>query len=246
MLSGGRDFPLEVFLSDHLHKQTEECSVDNSAQNEQNPAQMSPLTSTTAPLVQCSWWSLADMLWKGRQEVGLGTGARLGRFGVELSDAHESLLSTAKALCACIYIYMPVWFCLWGKTWLDMGKVRNMTSFPSFSIQNIFIFFCISFKFPCFVKVCWFMHIWHRARSRAAENSKAHGSGQNGLDGWHITHNTAQPSIASASLSQSSASYWFGSSTSLSIYIFVLQAVSKHLGLHPVPWAPCLQLCQEP
>lgn len=48
------------------------------------------------------------MLWKGRQEVGLGTGARLGRFGVELSDAHESLLSTAKALCACIYIYMPV------------------------------------------------------------------------------------------------------------------------------------------
>lgn len=119
------------------------------------------------------------------------------------------------------------------------GKVSNMISFPPFSTQNIFIFFCISSRFPWFVKPKGQDPELLRTAKPMALSRMAWMAG---------TSHTIQLSLQlhQPSLSQSSASYWFGSSPPLSIYIFVLQAVSKLLGLHPLPWAPCPQLCQEP
>lgn len=76
----------------------------------------------------------------------------LGRFSVEFSDAPESLLSTAKSS-VCMYLHTHA--CVLLPMMEDLalhGKVRNMTSFPFFSTRNIFIFFCISSRFPWFVK----------------------------------------------------------------------------------------------
>lgn len=156
---------------------------------------------------------------------------------MELSDDPESLLSTAKELCVYLHINACVLLPVIEDSGLH-GKVRNMISFPSFSTQNIFIFFCISSRFPWFVK-----HTGQdpellrtakpMALSRMAWMARASHTIQLSLQ------------LNQPSLSQSSASYWFGSSPPC-IYIFVPQAVSKHLGLQPLPWAPCLQLCQEP
>lgn len=156
---------------------------------------------------------------------------------MELSDAPDSLLSTAKSS-VCMYLHTHA--CVLLPMMEDLAlheKVRNTTSFPFFSTQNIFIFFCISSRFPWFVKPTGQDPELLRTAKPTALGRMVWIAG---------TSHTIQPSLQlhQPSSSQSSASYWFGSSP-LSIYIFVLQAVSKHLRLHPVPWAPCPQLCQR-
>lgn len=69
------------------------------------------------------------------------------------------------------------------------GKVRNMPSFPSSSTQDIFIFFFIPSRFPWFVKPAG-------QDPELLSTAKPMALGR--MDGWYITHNTAQPSTASA------------------------------------------------
>lgn len=97
------------------------------------------------------------------------------------------------------------------------GKVRNMISFSFFSTQNVFIFFCISSRFPWFVKhTVQDPELLRTAKLMALSRMAWMAS----------TSHTIQLSLQlhQPSLSQSSASYWFGTSP-LSIYIFILQAV---------------------
>lgn len=228
----GRDFPPKVLLSDHLRKQTEDCSVETQCTEWAKHCPDITLNLCYSPadavqLMEPCWHAL-----EGQTRTRIRDKSQnLERFCVELSML-LNLFWVLQKSSVCMYLHMHACVLLPVMEVLALyGKVRNMPSFPSSSTQNIFV----SFAF-----LLGFLGLWSpqgKIQSSWAQQSPWHWAE---WLGW-LVHHTQYSSVSHCISPRYLNSQLRSGLAVLLLFLFT----SLFFKLHQSTWALGPQLCQE-